>query len=206
MKTIKAVVFDYGNVIARFDVHQYLRSILPFSSLSGDELAQQMKQSSDVIISYETGLITSAEFFREVSDRCRLTITEEEFVSAYINIFEPVEGTHDLVRSLHGRYKLGLLSNTSEWHYQEEIRRSPVFPLFEAVTVSHEVRARKPSQAIYRDVIAKLGVPAKQCVYIDDIAEFAIAASSVGMKGIHYTSHEKLIAELEQAGVRTRHP
>jgi len=200
---IQAVIFDYGNVIARFDVAMYLGAILPYSSMSPTELMLAMKQSSELIRQYETGSIPSDTFFQEVVARCRLNITKDQFIRSYVDIFEPITETHDLIRTLHGSYRLGLLSNTSEWHYQYEIRQSPVFPLFESVTVSHEAGARKPSPVIYRDALSKLGLGPEACVYIDDIGEFTDAATALGMHGVRFTTHENLLRSLEQAGVRT---
>ncbi|MDH4068894.1 MAG: HAD family phosphatase [Ignavibacteria bacterium] len=202
-KKIQAVVFDYGNVIARFDVSRYLKAIAPRSALSVGGILQELERSHDLFVRYETGRVTSGEFFRMMIDRCRLTMTQDQFVEAYTSIFEPVNETHTLIRNLHGRYRLALLSNTSEWHYQWEIAKSPVFSLFEQVTLSHEVQARKPSPLIYQDVLKKLNLPPSACVYIDDIAEFAEAATGLGMTGIHYTTSERLLQSIEEAGVRT---
>jgi HAD superfamily hydrolase (TIGR01509 family) len=199
---IEAIVFDYGNVISRFDVQLYFRGILPYSSLSQVDLALAMKGSSQVIVTYESGGMSSDQFFAAISERCSLQMTREEFVRVYNGIFEPIETTRDLIRQLHGRYRLGLLSNTSEWHFQHEISRNPIFPLFEAVTVSHEVKLRKPAEAIYRDILRKLNLPPAACVYVDDIAEFALAATRLGMHGVHYTTHEKLLEHLSEIGIR----
>jgi len=38
-------------------------------------------------------------------------------------------------------------------------------------------------------------------VYIDDVSENVTAARELGMHGIHYTTHERLIEDLAKAGV-----
>ena len=202
MTGIQAVVFDYGNVIARFDVQLYLRAITPHSSLPPHDLVEATRGSSSIFTKYESGGMTSEEFLGAISHNCSLSISRDEFVKAYNNIFEPIETTRHLIRELHGRYRLGLLSNTNEWHFQHEIMHNPIFPLFEAVTVSHEVKARKPDEAIYRDILRKLALPPAACVYIDDIAEFAHAATGLGMHGVHYTANEKLLEDLADLGIR----
>ena len=82
-----------------------------------------------------------------------------------------------------GRYRLGLLSNTNEWHFDHSIRTVDVFPLFDAVTLSYEVGAMKPAPVIYEDMLKKLGVPAGDCVYFDDIQENVDAGIRAGMHG-----------------------
>jgi len=199
---IQTIIFDFGNVIARFDVQVFLTSLSHFTHLTLEELKLALRGSSDVIASYETGMISSEEFFSRISRNCALTITREQFIDAYINIFTPVRTTIDLIPKLKSTYKLGLLSNTSEWHFQHNIQPTPVFHLFDAVTLSFRVKARKPSEAIYRDMLSQLHTDPQHCVYIDDIAEFTDAAERLGMIGIHYTSHEQLLESLKDIGVR----
>lgn len=200
--TIQAIVFDYGNVLARFSVPAFLNSLSVYTKLGVEQLKGIMKRSSDLIRSYESGDVTSEEFYEELKERCALTATMSEFIDAYVNIFTPIESTIALVRTLQPGYRLGLLSNTSEWHFEYEIRRNEAFPLFEAVTVSHLVRARKPSEKIYQDVLRKLALPPQVCVYIDDIEEYALAATALGMTGIHYTDHASLVQKLAESGVK----
>jgi len=76
-----------------------------------------------------------------------------------------------------------LISNSSD-----ELRKS--------VTVSFKVGVMKPDRRIYLDALDKLKVRADESVYIDDISEYADAAGALGIKGIHYTSHEDLVRNL----------
>jgi putative hydrolase of the HAD superfamily len=107
----------------------------------------------------------------------------------------------ELIGKLKPRYKLGLLSNTSEWHFQHAIKTVDVFPLFDAVTLSFEVKAMKPADKIYQDILTKLALPPEECIYIDDIPENIEAATRQGMHAIRYTSHDQLIIDLHRAGV-----
>jgi putative hydrolase of the HAD superfamily len=198
---IKAVVFDYGNVVARFDVGAFIKAIIPITSLSIDNLKAALKRSSEIFSDYETGLLTSEQFFERLSVALSLRATRDEFINAYVNIFVPIPTTAELIHQLKGYYRLGLLSNTSDWHFRYQIQKNPVFPLFDAVTLSFRVKARKPDELIYRDILRQLNVDAHNCVYIDDIKEYADAANAIGMLGIHYTTHEELMRMLRGVGV-----
>jgi FMN phosphatase YigB (HAD superfamily) len=59
----------------------------------------------------------------------------------------------------------------------------------------------KPDRKMYDDMLAKLALPAGACVYIDDIAEYVAAGRAIGLHGIHYTTHERLLEDLAKAGV-----
>jgi epoxide hydrolase-like predicted phosphatase len=198
---IHAVVFDFGNVVCGFDLQQFLRRISRFSKKSISELQEIFPSFRDVAIEYESGLITSDHFFEGIRKRTELSISKQEFIKAYCEIFTPIPATFDLVRKLKKNYKLGLVSNTNEWHYQYGIRPVDIFPLFDAVTLSFEVRAMKPAHAMYDDILTKLMVYPPECVFIDDINENVDAAMNIGMHGIHYTSPEALISSLHGLNV-----
>ncbi len=197
---IRAVVFDFGGVISTFDVGLFLRRIAARAEKSAAEIGALIVGSKLPVL-YESGRISSAEFFARLVALCGLRMSEEEFVRAFTEIFTPVETTHDLIRRLKGRYRLGLLSNTNEWHFRGHIETVPVFPLFDAVTLSYEVREMKPGERIYRDALAKLGLPPEACVFIDDIEENVAAARRLSMRAIRYEGHERLLAALADLSV-----
>jgi len=201
-REVRAVIFDFGRVIADFDINRFIARIAAHSPLRGEEIGQKFSLGSAVAVRYETGLITSEEFFREITSIASLTMGREDFIRAYTDIFTPKPETFALVRALKGRYALGLLSNTNAWHYEYGIRPVSIFPLFDAVTLSFEVRAMKPDRRIYEDILAKLRLPADACVYIDDIAQYVDAGRALGLRAIHYTTPERLLGDIAAAGVQ----
>jgi putative hydrolase of the HAD superfamily len=150
---------------------------------------------------YETGSISSDEFYGQVVARCGLSISKTDFREAFTTIFTKIPPTLQLIRDLKPRYKLGLLSNTNEWDYQAEIETLEVYQLFDAITASFQVGVMKPGERIYRDSLAKLRLPPEACIYIDDITEYVEAAQRLGMFGVHYASPELLTDSLRKLGV-----
>jgi epoxide hydrolase-like predicted phosphatase len=199
--TIRAIIFDFGMVISTFDVNQFLRNLTPYTGKSIIELRHVLAAVKGIVVEYETGQLTTEEFVTEVFAATNLPLTREQFRVAYNDIFTPITSTHDLIRRLKPTYRLGLLSNTSEWHFEHAIKTVEVFPLFDAVTLSFEVKALKPAATIYQNMLAKLGVPAEECVYIDDIHENVEAAQSLGMHALLYTGYDRLVTDLRAAGV-----
>ena len=197
---IRAVVFDFGGVISTFDVGLFLRRLAPRAEVPAAEIGPLI-YGSGLPVLYESGRISSAEFFAGIAALCGLRISEAEFAAAFTEIFTPVDATLDLIRRLKGRYRLGLLSNTNEWHFRGHIETIPVFPLFDAVTLSFEVKDMKPGEKIYRDALDKLGVPPEACVFIDDIEENVAAARKLSMRAIRYEGHDRLVAALAELSV-----
>ena len=198
---IRAFIFDFGNVICSFDPRLFLTRSLPYSSLSSEDLLRALTQSHGTMREYETGLITSDEFFARICSACRLTVSREDFITAYTKIFSPIPSTYALIRELRPRYKLALLSNTNEWHFEHGIKTVEVFPLFDTVTLSYQVKAMKPALEIYWDALGKLGVDADECVYIDDLEENIVAARGLGMQAFLFRPGSVLRDALVEAGI-----
>jgi putative hydrolase of the HAD superfamily len=198
---IKAVIFDFGNVICAFDNDVFLRGLLGHTDKRLEELKEAF-YSSDLSARYETGLVSSEDFFLEAARRGNLSISREDFFRAFTEIFTPIPSTFRLIRGLKGSYKVGLLSNTNECHYNRYFRKADIFPLFDSVTLSFEVKQMKPGERIYRDAVGKLQARPEECVYIDDIEAYAEGARRVGLQGIRYVSHGALLESLSAAGVR----
>ena len=76
-----------------------------------------------------------------------------------------------LIRKLKPRYRIGLLSNTNEWHFDHAVRACTRLSHFDAVSVSYQVKAMKPSAPIYLDALGKLGTDPEETLFIDDRAE-----------------------------------
>ena len=195
---IKAIIFDYGNVISSVDNDRFIKEISKATGKSGAELEQLISSSSDELRKYETGLITSDQFFERLIRQRGLNIDKESFIKIFTGRLTPKPETLELIRKLKAGYKLGLLSNTNEWDYEYEIKQCDVFSLFDSVTVSFKVGAMKPDKKMYIDALDKLGVQPDESVYIDDVREYAGAAGSLGIKSIHYTSHEDLLRNLRK--------
>jgi HAD superfamily hydrolase (TIGR01509 family) len=197
---IRGVIFDFGNVICSFDVEIFLAKLHERTGLGVDALRDRI-YGSGLHSRYERGVVSSTEFHREVVRRIGVDVPAKELADQFSDIFTPLESTHELIRALKGRYRIGLLSNTNEWHFQRQIRGVPVFPLFDAVTLSFEVGALKPEPEIYLDALRKLSLPPEECVFIDDIGRYAEGAAALGIRGIRYTGHADLLRELSGLGV-----
>jgi glucose-1-phosphatase len=195
---ISAVIFDFGNVICRFDNRIILQRISDRTGKSVAELQGIVHSSMNVVMDYEKGVTTSREFFLQISGLVGLNVSEDEFISLYTDKFTPLPGTFEVIRSLKGKYKLGLLSNTSEWDFQYGIRTTEIFPLFDAVTLSFQVHTLKPAKEIYFDMLDKLKEKAERCVYVDDLEENIIAARAIGMNAVHYRQGNNMREELHR--------
>jgi len=194
---IRGVIFDFGKVIANFDINLVLEGLSTICNIPSEELGRRFQADSSLARDFETGAISSEQFLGEVSRLCDHEFCEEEFIPIFTGIFTPIRSTCDLIRKLKGGYRLGLISNTNPWHFQYGIQKSEVFPLFDAVTVSFQLKALKPDPRLFQDALEKLDLVAEECVFIDDISAFAEAANGCLLHGIHYNGHQDLLRDLK---------
>jgi len=67
---------------------------------------------------------------------------------------------------------------------------------FDAIVISGQVGLRKPSREIFDLTIARLGVAAEACVFVDDFAVNVDAATALGMRGVLHVDPNQTIQEL----------
>jgi len=200
--SIKAFIFDFGNVICKFDKTIFLKKISPYCDKSAGELEKLIYRDTDICIKFETGRITGRQFYRKIVEMCGLSISETDFIDAHTNIFTPISETFELIKRLKPAYKLGLLSNTGVWDFERGIKPIEIFSLFDAVTASFEVGVMKPGKEIFEDMTKKIKLAPQNCIYIDDIKQFTDAGRLLGFNAIHYQGHDNLLNQLREMKIR----
>lgn len=201
LSVISAFLFDIGNVLLRFDFALALKKLAAESEV--DDPVEVLACIDRVKVAYEDGQIDRASFLRGVFDVLRYRGTEEAFISAWEEIFEPNEPMLALVERLHVRFPLFLLSNTSDIHRDYVFRRYPVFARFTAGTYSYAARASKPGAEIYRQAIRAHGLEPAGTFFIDDLLPNIETARALGFRAHHYhhERHEELERELTELGI-----
>ncbi len=193
-----AVLFDFGNVLSAFDNGKFLESLSKLCGVPAKDLQTRLYSESTLTQDYERGVIDSTEFLAGVSKLCGAELPEEDFLKAYTDIFTPNKAVCDLLQRIKRNHRVGLVSNTSPWHFEHVIAQSEVFPLFDSVTLSYEVGANKPDAQLFEDALHKLDLMAEECVYIDDKPAFARAATEHLLHGIAFTTPVALMTELRR--------
>jgi epoxide hydrolase-like predicted phosphatase len=89
--------------------------------------------------------------------------------------------------------RTGLLSNS----WGNEYDRSDWHEMFDAVVISGEVGMRKPEPEIFELALDRIGLPAGECVFIDDLAHNIVAAERAGLVGIVHRTFDETAGELE---------
>lgn len=197
---VRMVLFDYGNVLEFVDHRRSAARLCEGTGCDPDALLRRFLEPRGPLELLETGRIDGEEFRRIVGDAVGKSFAEDDFIDRFNDMFVVRHDTIALMKALHGRYRLGLLSNTSEPHFRATISKYPCFGLFDQVTLSFQVGALKPDPAIYRDALEKAaGLPPEEILYLDDIPAYAEAARSCGMQSLVYDRAGAVAAEIRRS-------
>lgn len=199
--SITAVVFDLGGVLTGppfAGVHAYEERVaLPAGSLA------RYFRADPVMHRLERGEITAREFFKSVGIRVHeaygVRIDLGELAAATESAAELNPAALALVRELHGRYALALLTNNAA---EASVWRAQLpHELFDVIVDSSAVQLRKPDPRIYELVLDRLGRPASEVVFVDDFDENLPPAAELGMAVIPFESVEQCRKALVALGV-----
>ncbi len=199
---IKGILFDFGSVLGRLDERPFLEALGVLCDKAPEALEPLLGASSELGRALESGAMAPGDFLQQASIRCGRALAEGEFRPAFSRVFTPDEAILDLVRSLKAHYKVGLLAQTSAWRFRDILRPMAILPLLDAVTLSWEVGALKPDPSLWGDALAKLGLMAEECVYVDGQGAFALAATEHLLHGLAYTSPAALVVDLQRLKVQ----
>ena len=87
-----------------------------------------------------------------------------------------------------------ILSNWDPDSFTElQVMYPEFFNLFDGIIISGDVHLLKPDPAIYHYLVHRYNLSAKDCIFIDDLAQNVKTAQSIGMKGIVYRKKRGLL-------------
>ena len=202
--SIKAVIFDLGQVIFKFDLSKFIKSFVKKTPADFHKDANKLIiEYSQPALLYETGKISSLEFYNAIVQKTRYSGSFNEFSVIWNNIFKLNCETLEVIAALRrAQYHLAVLSNTNELHFEYIKAGYPeVFALFDKFFLSYEMKEKKPNDGIFQKVIEHYGVPASNLFFTDDLDENVRAAKRNGMAAYQFTTALNLKENLKSEGI-----
>jgi epoxide hydrolase-like predicted phosphatase len=193
---ILAVIFDFGGVLVRMvDDRPRLKLAeqlgVPLSRL--DDLVFFSKSAQQASM----GKIRVREHWEAVGEALGIQpVDMPSFLEQYWSADDVNWRLLDYIRSLHPRYKVGLLSNAWDDLRQTMHNRWNIDVLFDELIISAEVGMVKPDPRIFHMTIERLGVKPGEAIFIDDILVNVEAARNAGLIAIQFVDTEQTLADL----------
>lgn len=201
---LKAIVFDFGNVVGFFDHHKTFAKLAPYTDWPAKRIYDEI-YCGPLEDALESGQMPVDEFIECFIARTSLRCEGDYLRAACADIFTPNPEVCELIPRLKGRYRIILGSNTNPLHAVQFRRQfADVLAHFDAEVVSYEVGVRKPKAGFFEACVRHAGCEASQCLFIDDLAANIAGAEAVGLRGLIYKPGDNLAGHLTRHGVQLR--
>jgi len=198
---IEVILYDLGNVILPFNHYQIAEKL----SRSAEKKESQDPQrifsylfdlQKGIMNRFDVGKVSPREFFQSIEENLGLSISFDEFIPIWNDIFVEDQEVSQIILSQKGRWRLGLLSNTDSLHFHYILSKFSIMRAFDKWILSYEVGFKKPAVEIFQKAIEWASVEPQKILFIDDIKKHVEVAISLGMQGIHFISAQQLKKEL----------
>ena len=198
---IEVVYFDLGKVIVDFDHSRAAQELLKVTPLSLKE-AMAVLSDGELVSEYETGRLSSQEHYRKVCRRLQMEVSIEKFRELWGSMFlpEPLL-SESFLQDLKKRYRLMLLSNTNEIHFDFLIEHYPILRMIEERLLSYQAGCLKPEARIFELAIKKAGVAPESIFFTDDRLENIEAAQRAGIQALLFQSETQLKRDMLSRGM-----
>lgn len=193
-------LFDIGKVLLDFDFTIFRKSIA--SGIEQDEALEKFLRAEQY--AYESGGMSSAEFYLSAKKKLPFWPERERFTEAWNSIFTPNFLMWELAEKLASKgHRLILFSNTNALHAETFLKEYPVFTHFDEHHFSHEARALKPESAFYQSALEKFKLVPERTIYFDDMPENVAAGRDFGFHSFQYDlrNHQACLNWLSSLGI-----
>jgi putative hydrolase of the HAD superfamily len=194
--SVRNIIFDFGGVICDLDIERTKEKFVAFgppkepSAVSPGESDRAFNLLVEML---ESGQIPPA-FFRETIRNHYISAPSDEQIDDAWNalLLDIPPARIRLLETIRDRYRIFLLSNSNQIHYECYSRRfSQAFgypdfdALFEKAWFSYRIRMKKPDREIFEFVLADKGLDPAETLFIDDTLMHVQAAQAIGIRGYH---------------------
>jgi epoxide hydrolase-like predicted phosphatase len=193
---IRAIFFDFGGVLMRTEYQAPRQHLAERLNMEYDDLVR-LVFDSEVSRQASIGAATVDQHWDAVMKRLNRSSSEARAIREEFFGGDILDRTLiNLIRSLRGKYKTGLISNA--WNdLRDFIQKEKFDDAFDTMIISAEVGVMKPDAKIFKIALDRLKVPAKEAMFVDDFVENIEGCEKVGMKGMLFQDAETDIEKLK---------
>jgi 2-haloacid dehalogenase len=193
-----AIVFDLGGVLLDWNPRHLFRKYF-----NGDE--QQVEHFLTEICPQEWNLKQDAGYsFTQAIAEQKLRFPQyAQPIQAYQDRWEEtvageIEGSVAILAELRDAgYPLYVLSNWAAETFARVRGKYAFLDWFDELIISAEVGLIKPDPAIFAYLLERVGLPAEECLFIDDHATNTEAAEKLGFQTVLFSTPEDLERDLQ---------
>ena len=197
--SIKAIIFDFGNVLLEWDPRNVYKRYFPDDPEGMEQFLKEINfmdwnLQQDKGRPFKEGVSLLSEKFPHHSHL--IQAYHDHWIDS---VGESIIGTVEILKQLkQAGYPLYGLSNWSAETFPHAREKYDFFDLLDGMVISGEVGHIKPDPEIFQLMLDKIGRPAQECLLIDDSLANIDQAKSMGFAVIHFQTPEQLTAALQE--------
>ena len=195
------IFFDADETLFTFDSFTGLqRMFLDYSvTFTAEDFQDYQAVNKPLWVDYQNGAITSLQLQRQrfVGWGEQQNVPPEELNDAFMNamaeICAPLPGAVSLVNALHGKVKMGIITNGFTSLQQIRLERTGLRDRFDLLVISEEVGVAKPDPRIFDYALEQAGSPDRSRVLmVGDTAESDILGGiNAGLSTCWLNAHHR---------------
>lgn len=191
MHTVKAIVFDFGNVIINIDPPRTFDAFSKLTFKPASKIKDIFTENA-VFQKFEIGHYTEDEFRDTIRQVLAYPLNDHEIDRAWNSLLLDVPQKRiDFIKELRKNYEVYLLSNTNSIHIKKCIQIikanngiADFRNLFDHAFMSYEMGLWKPDYKIYHQMLKTIQFKPEEVLFLDDNADNIAAADDLGIKTI----------------------
>lgn len=197
---IQVVLFDLGGVLIRLRGVQVL-----LSHLAGrmDEAGLMRRWLfSPAVRAFESGRSSLGTFCTDIVRELDLPMDEAGFLEIFMSFLEgPFSGAAEILPVLAKKIQTGILSNTSDTHWQMSRSMLPELDTVQHLFLSYRMGLMKPDTSMFRQVLASLDAPPESVLYFDDHPANVDAAGAMGIQAVQVLGFQEAVTVMTSCGL-----
>lgn len=188
----KNIIFDYGNVLGRFDPKFILRQFCDTEEdfpVLYEALYENWQALDEGSAEYGACIEKALSCLPQY-----LHTPAKAFFKDWYRYCTPMHESWELVRELkEQKISVYLLSNASVYFAEHAMEVCGILECFDGIIFSGPNQCAKPEFEIYRLLFECFQLKPEECFFIDDNEENIKAAKALGMDGIVFTGDVKAV-------------
>ena len=202
--TIKTIIFDLGGVLIDWNPEYLYLDIFELDRVKMNAFLEQVC-TMDWNENQDAGYPLS----KATEDRIALFPEYETLIKIYYGrweemLGEAITGSFQILKKLINdpKFRVVALTNWSAETFPIALKRFDFLHWFEGIVVSGTEKTRKPYPEIYQITLDRFNIAPSETLFIDDNLRNIKGAEALGINGIHFSTPEKLITDLNNFKIK----
>ena len=202
--TIKTIIFDLGGVLIDWNPEYLYLDIF-----GGDRV--KMNDFFELVCTMDWNENQDAGYplAQATEDRIALFPEYEILIKKYYGqweemLGEAISGSVQVLKKLidNPKFRVVALTNWSAETFPVALKRFDFLHWFEGIVVSGTEKTRKPYSEIYQITLDRFNIDPSEALFIDDNLRNIKGAKALGINGIHFSTPEELIKDLNNFKIK----